>query len=50
MLNPFDDEIKIIQIRGHWEAYINDKFFCAADTYSEAVKEVEKLEESYEQE
>lgn len=33
-------EIRIIQTRGHWEVYINNKFFCTADSYPEAVDEI----------
>ena len=32
-------EVQIKQIRGHWEVYVNGKFFCTADSYVEAVKE-----------
>lgn len=33
-------EIQIIQTRGHWEVYINNKFFCTSDSYTEAVDEI----------
>lgn len=33
---------KIIAVRGHYEAFINGKFFCSGDTYMECVKEIEK--------
>lgn len=33
-------EIKIEQVMEHYHVYINGKFFCSADTYNEAVKEV----------
>ena len=33
-------EIQIMQTRGHWEVYINSKFFCTADSYIEAVNEI----------
>lgn len=32
---------KIIPKRGYYEAYINGKFFCSADNWNEAVREVE---------
>lgn len=32
----------IIPFNGHWVVYIDGKFFCTADTFMEAVKEVEK--------
>lgn len=35
-------EIKIEQVRGHWEVYINGGFFCSADTYDEAINEVQE--------
>lgn len=37
------DEIKIKQVRGHWEVYVNDRFYCSADTYDEALKEVREF-------
>ena len=36
-------EWKIINVRGHYEAYINGKFFCSGDTYFEVAKELEKV-------
>lgn len=33
---------RIIPINGHFEIYVNGKFYCSADTWSEAVKEIEK--------
>lgn len=38
-------DVRIEPVRGHWEVYINDRFFCSADTYDEAVDEVEAWEE-----
>lgn len=32
---------KIIEKYGHFEVYIDGKFFCSADTMIEAVQEVE---------
>lgn len=29
--------------RGYWVVYINGDFYCTADSYMEAVKEVEKV-------
>ena len=31
--------INITPNRGHWEVYIDGKFYCSADTFSEAVME-----------
>lgn len=36
---------KIISVRGHYEVHHDGKFFCSADTYSEAVKEIDKESE-----
>ena len=36
------EQYQIIAIRGHYEVYLNGKFFCSADTFMEAVKEIEK--------
>lgn len=33
-------EIDIKQVMEHWHVYINGEFFCSADTYNEAIKEV----------
>jgi hypothetical protein len=33
---------QIIHVRGHYEVYINGKFVCSGDTWSEAVREAEK--------
>lgn len=30
---------------GHWEVYINGKFYCTADTKSDAILEVLEYEE-----
>lgn len=35
---------QIISNRGHYEIYINGKFYCSADTYVEAVREVEDFQ------
>ena len=37
-----DEEYKIIAVRGHYEVYYNGKFWCSADTYNEAVREIEE--------
>ena len=34
------DEIVIKQVKGHWEVYVNGRFYCSADTYDEALKEI----------
>lgn len=36
------NHIKIISKCGHYVAYVNGEFFCTADTYNEAVKELER--------
>lgn len=33
-------DIQIKQTRGYFEVYVNGDFFCTADNYLEAVKEV----------
>lgn len=35
-------EVQIKQVSGHWEVHINGEFFCSADSYTEAVKELYK--------
>ena len=32
-------EVKITQVRGHWEIYLDGEFYCSADSYTEAVEE-----------
>lgn len=34
----------IKQIHGHYEVYINGRFYCCADTYTEAAHELELYE------
>lgn len=33
-------EVQIKQIRGHFEVYVNGKFFCSTDSYTEALNEL----------
>lgn len=35
-------EVHIEQVMGHWVVHVNGEFFCTADSYSEAVKELEE--------
>ena len=35
------DEIKIVHNNGHYEVYIDGKFYCSADKESEAESEIE---------
>lgn len=39
-MNEHIHEIKIEQVRGHWEVYINGRFYCSADSYTEAMNEI----------
>lgn len=39
MNNDYD----IIQVNGHYEVYINGKFYCSADTITEATREIEEV-------
>lgn len=34
---------KIVHVNDHYNVYINDKFYCSADTFQEAIKELESL-------
>lgn len=34
-------QYEIIAVRGHFEVFLNGKFFCSADTYTEAQNEIE---------
>jgi len=34
---------KIINVRGHYEVYINGEFICSGDTQNEAAREAEKV-------
>lgn len=36
-------DVQIKQVRGHWEVYVNGEFFCTADSYLEAVMEVNEM-------
>ena len=35
-------ELKVVNVRGHYEVYYKGKFICSGDTMSEAVREAEK--------
>lgn len=35
---------KIIPVHGHYNVYINGKFYCSADTYNEAEAEIDEYE------
>ena len=40
--------VNIVPNRGYWEVHINGKFYCSADTFSEAVMEYKKyMNEGY---
>ena len=34
--------VKIIHERGHYAVYVDGEFYCTADTYAEAAREVEE--------
>lgn len=34
--------VRIVHEYNHYVVYVNEKFFCSADTYTEAVKELEE--------
>ena len=34
---------QIINVNGHYEAYINGEFICSGDTYIEASREADKF-------
>ena len=36
------EQYKIICKHGHYEVYYQGKFFCSADTYKEAEREIER--------
>ena len=36
-----NDTFEIRHERGHYEVYINGVFYCSADTYSEANREID---------
>ena len=38
-MNPI---INIKRVRGHYMVYVNRKFFCSTDTFSEAVRELQE--------
>ena len=35
-------DIRIIQVRGHYDVYIDGEYYCSADTYGEAAVEAEQ--------
>ena len=38
---------KIVNVNGHYEVYINGKFYCSADNTLEAAKEVAEYEKRH---
>lgn len=42
-MRPSIFEVHIKQIRGHYEVYVNGKFFCSTDSYIEAVNELHEV-------
>lgn len=40
----YEEQYKIIDKYGHYEVYRNGKFYCSADTYGEALREIEEEE------
>lgn len=41
------DKYNIIPIHGHYEIYINGKFYCTADDLNEAAREIEDYEREH---
>lgn len=39
------ESYEVIRSNGHYEVFVNGKFFCSADSYVEAVKEIENEKE-----
>lgn len=37
-----DVDYRIVGVHGHYAVYINDEFYCSADTFEEAKYEVEE--------
>ena len=35
---------KIIPVKGHYEIYVDGEFFCSADSWSEAEREIEAFQ------
>jgi hypothetical protein len=38
------EDLIIIPVNGHYEAYLNGKFICSGDTESEVERELKNLE------
>lgn len=36
-----NDSIKIVNVHGHYEMFVNGTFFCSGDTYKECADEYE---------
>ena len=43
-----DVDYKIVRVHSHYSVYINDEFYCSADTFEEAKYEVEEYLEGSE--
>lgn len=42
------EKVEIKSVKGHYEVYLNDIFFCSADSYLEAAREYDEMENKYE--
>lgn len=40
-------DIDIVDVYGHCEVYINGEFYCSADNFMEAAREVDEYEKQY---
>jgi uncharacterized protein YxjI len=38
-----DNMYEIKQNNGHYELYVNGKFYCSADTFTEAAQEIDRM-------
>ena len=42
-METYIPEVKITQVRGHWEIYLDGEFYCSTDSYIEAVEEAANI-------
>lgn len=41
-----NNEIDVINVNGHYEAYLNNEFICSGDTYNECYQEAKNITKS----
>ena len=41
------NEVKVVRVREHYEIYVNNKFYCSCDNWTEVNEDLKNLEKEY---